>query len=172
MGKKSDEKLPGRTVGWDKSWTREKTAPLLFLHRKEETVEIHARFPEAGLWYIGVQAGWKGQQAEGAVSINITVDRGMTDAPSFPETWGNLSAIDLYLVEPRERILTAGDVVRFVVESAEAKSVTVFARRTHQLDRDGTVFSGDVPVSAGRVVLVADFTGDGTFQYVLKYAAQ
>lgn len=173
MGKKSDEKLPGRSVGWDKKWGRKETEPFVFIQRKGETVELHARFPEPGLWYIGVQAGWKGKNGRGAVSINITVDRGYSQCPRFPETHGNITFQDFYIKEPRVRILPAGEKVRFSVESGEAREVAVFVEQKKiLLEQEGNTFSGDVPLSPGKITLSAKYQGTNYFRQVLYYEAR
>ena len=172
MGKKSNEKLPGRTVGWDPKWTRERTAALVLVQRRGTEVEIAAAFPEAGLWYIGVQAGREGDRAKGAVSINITVDRPVAGFGGFPRSAGDLTSHDFYLVEPRRRRFPDGEPVRFVVESGQARDVLVLSGKYHRLEQEGSVFSGEVTPVSGPVRLVADLEGKGCDLPMLEFEAR
>ena len=147
---------------------------LTFVQVGATEARIDALFPRAGDYLLRVFA--KPLGADGSLSwvldYRVQASRGASDA-AFPMAYGSFGARGATLLEPLSGVLQAGRTYRFRLRAPGALDVAVVAggKWTH-LAASGGEFSGDVPASAGSVVVYAKYEAGADYTGLLRYTGR
>lgn len=132
---------------------------------------VYITFPSAGTYELNIYAKPKGQEGLYNQVMNyrlIASQRGQ----EFPTIYQGFSDNQAYLGTPLQKTLPANQSVHFNLFVPNAQEVQVISERGSKwtpLSRSGNSFEGTVPIEQGQIIVVAKFSNQSSYQYLVEY---
>ncbi len=138
--------------------------------------EVLCAFASAGRHTLSIYATTRDSSQDrysAVMKYSVEAAQGMGDGADFPSSYSNYSKRGVTLVEPYSRNLPAGSEVVFTLSIPDATKVAVVnAGKWSYLSQQGSLFSGSVTVSQGKVAVCAQFPGSKGYEGILDYQAR
>lgn len=142
-----------------------------FVQNKNGYINVNVAFPRQGDYKLNIFA--KKQDNSNyyphVVSYNITANK---SSAKFPFYYRHFTENNGYLKTPLTQSLTPHKNTFFQLKVDNATEVRVLNKATndwHDLMKYNQIFSGNVNITSGKVVLLAKFPGDSRYWALLEY---
>ena len=154
------------------------TRPASTLAQRQGGVyEIHACFPEPGLYRLRIFSQRRGQERsdrlQWALGYQVRVVPAARDCAGLPETFRSFQDHDVYLTAPMADRLSSRAPQQFQLSVPRAEKVYVKAgSELHYLQGRDHQFRGRIAAPPGELFLFAEFPGDEKAWGLLKYVVE
>jgi len=142
-----------------------------FVQKKGENININTSFPSAGNYKLEIFA--KPKDGNNSYPLVVTYDVSAQGGSSqFPITFKHFNDYNGYLEYPLTATLSPNQNTYFKLKIDKAESVKVVNKSDDKwadLTRYGNVFTGNVNVKDGDVIVYAKFPGDSRYWAILEY---
>ncbi|MGI0482120.1 transglutaminase domain-containing protein [Geminocystis sp. CENA526] len=166
-------KAPQNVVAIAQLKSEEKEIPdnYTFVQKRGENIVVNAGFPQGGNYQLNIFA--KPKDGSNNYPLVVTYDISANNkSGKFPTTFQHFSENNGYLEAPLKATLTPNQNTYFKLQIDSATEVKVVDKSTnqwHNLTRYGNVFSGNVNIGNGEVMIYAKFPNDSRYWGLLKY---
>ncbi|MBE9221359.1 transglutaminase [Cyanobacterium stanieri LEGE 03274] len=143
-----------------------------FIQRQGELINIKASFPERKNYQLKIFGSTPNQENNYPFILGYDINVNRQTNQEFPFTFSHFSEHNGYLESPVQKQLNPQQNNYFKLRIDNAIDVKVFDKSSNNwttLTRYGNLFTGNVEVSRGEVIVYARFPGDRNFWGLLRY---
>jgi transglutaminase/protease-like cytokinesis protein 3 len=149
-------------------------ANSILIQKEQSQTRIHVAFPSAGTYKLNIYAKPKNQAPnyDHAISYRLIASQ---SGELFPTTYKSFSDNQVNLEAPLQKTLPANQSVYFKLHVPSAQDVQVISQRSSQwtpLSGSGDSFAGTVPIEPGKVMVIARFPNQSSYQSLIEYDAR
>lgn len=144
------------------------------IQKEHNQTRINVAFPSSGTYQLNIYAKPKGQSGNYDHAISFRVVASQSGEP-FPITYGSFSDNQVYLETPLQQTLPANQSVYFKLHVPNAQDVQVISQQSSKwtpLSGLGNFFEGTVPIKPGKVIVIARFPNQSSYQSLIEYEAK
>jgi transglutaminase/protease-like cytokinesis protein 3 len=167
-------KAPKNVVAIAQLKSAEKSLPenYTLVQKQGENIIVNAGFPEEGNYQLEIFA--KPKDDSNSYPLIVTYDiYANSKSSQFPKTFQHFTDNNGYIKSPLTATLTPNQNTYFKlnIDSAiEVKVVNKSTNQWHDLTRYGNVFTGNINVGDGDILVYAKFPNDNRYWALLEYS--
>lgn len=147
----------------DKSYT--------LVQREQNKILVNAAFPQAGTYELRIFSKNKAQDGSYPEAITYKVIA-QKQGEAFPLTYSHFAQNNAYLFTPQTKTLPANQSVYFQINVPNALKVVIIDQESQNwknLERQGTMFTGNINIGSGQVAIAAKFTEGDQYWTLVEY---
>jgi transglutaminase/protease-like cytokinesis protein 3 len=150
---------------------------LVLCQRQGNTYQVNGRFPRAGDYELRIYAKWKTESGlyHQAIAYKLTSNQNILNQAGFPIIYTYFYTQGAYLYSPLTGNLKAGTAQYFNISVPGAKKMALVlnadsaSRVIQPLSKQGQVFQGTFNIIEGKIELVAYFSSNNTYSWLVEY---
>ncbi|WP_308253375.1 hypothetical protein [Geminocystis sp. GBBB08] len=154
-----------------KSGEKELSDNYTFVQKQGKNIIVNTGFPEKGDYELEIFAKPKDGSNNYPLIVTYQISAS-SSSDKFPTTFKHFVDNNGYLESPLMANLSANPSTYFKLKIDSAIEVKVFNQSTNQwqdLTRYGNVFTGNINIDSGKIIVFAKFPEDSRYWALLEY---